>query len=137
MNIRFGQKLEKDLNDSNKRKTLLLDRNSGRAQGTSRAKVIHSYPSTHNKPMAGRPTKRPNDIHSSSFPNPRFNDRASEADQPPPFRNFNNGCASPVVGSQLSANHPMLDRSSKGPYGSTSKQNPEIMKRTLRYEKKS
>ena len=135
MNIRFGQKLEKDLNDSNKRKTQLLDRNSGRAQVTSRAKVIHSYPSTHNKPMAGRPTKRPNDIHSSSFPNARFNDRASEADQPPPFRNFNNGCASPVVGSQLSANHPMLDRSSKGPYGSTSKQNPEIMKRTLRYEK--
>ena len=82
--------------------------------------------------MAGRPTKRPNDIHSSSFPNERFNDRASEAVQPPPFRNFNNGCASPVVGSQLSANHPMLDRSSKGPYGSTSKQNPEIMKRTLR-----
>ena len=94
---------------------------------------MHSYPSTHNKPIAGRPNKRPsNDIHSSSFGNARLNDRASEADHPPPFRNYNTGCASPVGGGQLSANHPMLDRSSKGPYGSTNKQTPEIIKRTLR-----
>ena len=92
---------------------------------------MHSYPSTHNKPIAGRPNKRPsNDIHSSSFGNARLNDRASEADHPPPFR-YNSGCASPVSGGHLSANHPMLDKSSKGPYGSN-KQNPEIMKRTLR-----
>ena len=136
LNYRFGDRVQKDLDDSKKRQTQLLDRKSGRGSIASGAKVMHKFPSTHNKPIAGRLTKRPsNDIHSSSFANARFNDRASEADHPPPFnRNYTAGCASPVVGSQLSANHPMLDRSSKGPYGSSSKQNPEIMKRTLRYD---
>ena len=133
INWRFGQKLEKDLNESNKRKTQLLENKSGRTSIISKPKVSYSYTTTHNKPIAGRQTKRPsNDIHSSSFGNARLNDRASEADHPPPFRNYNTGCASPVGGGQLSANHPMLDKSSKGPYGSTNKQNPEIMKRTLR-----
>ena len=46
----------------------------------------------------------------------------------PPFRNFTSG-------RQLSASHPMLDRSAKGAYCPTNKSmTSEIMKRTLRYE---
>ena len=127
---RFEDKFYAAQSDSKKRQTQLLDRGTGR--GLVTPGIVRK--SFQTKPVAGRPHKPPsNDIHSSSFNNSRYTDRATESDIPPPFRNFSTGCVSPVPGSQLSASHPMLDRSTKGPYCPTNKQlNTEIMKKPLR-----
>ena len=125
--------------DSNKRQTQLLDRGTGRGLVTTRAVVKHSFSSSLSSKSSKATQNKPpsNDIHSTSFGNlhSRHSDRATDSDHPPPFRNFNTGCVSPVPGNQLSAHHPMLDRDrhGKGPYCPTSKQmTTEIMKRTLR-----
>jgi len=133
----FEKKLLAEKSDSGKRQTQLLNPKTGRGLVTTRAVVKHSFSnSLSSNSSKGTQNKPPsNDIHSSSFSNShsRHSDRASESDHPPPFRNFNTGCVSPVPGSQLSANHPMLDRLGKGPYCPTNKQmTTEIMKRTLR-----
>ena len=121
--LRFGDQVLADQSERSKRSTQLLDRGTGRGLVTSGSMVRKTFTS---KPVAGRNKPPSNDIHPSSFANSRCSDRAPDSD--PPFRNFTSG-------SQLSASHPMLDRSSKGAYCPTNKSmTSEIMKRTLRYE---
>ena len=121
--LRFGDQVLADQSERSKRSTQLLDRGTGRGLVTSGSMVRKTFSS---KPVAGRNKPPSNDIHPSSFANSRCSDRAPDSD--PPFRNFTSG-------SQLSASHPMLDRSSKGAYCPTNKSmTSEIMKRTLRYE---
>ena len=117
--------------ESSKRQTLLLDRGVSRGLVNSGKVVRKSYQPSSG--AAGQNKPPSNSIHSSSFANSRYADRANESDHPPPFRPYGVGAVSPVGGSQLSTNHPMLDRSSKMPYSTHKSQpNPELMKRALR-----
>ena len=126
--FRFGDKVWAAKND--KRQTQQLEQDVKRGLVTSGPTVRKPYHGT--SAAAGQNKPPSNNIYPSSFTNPRYSDRPNDSDHPPPFRNFGSGGVSPVGGGQLSANHPMLERSSKGPYYPTNKLNPEIMKRALR-----
>ena len=117
--------------ESSKRQTLLLDRGVSRGLVNSGRVVRKRYQTSSGG--AGQNKLHADSIHPSSFANSRYADRTNEPDHPPPFRPYGVGTVSPVGGSQLSTNHPMLDRSSKMPYSTHKSQpNPELMKRALR-----
>ena len=112
-NFRFGDKILAAKTESSKRQTQLLERGVSRGLVTSGAILRKPFSSksgpTQNKPLY-------NNFHPSSFANSRYSHRNHESDKRAAFKNFGAGSAIPVDGGQLPANHPMLDRSSKGPY---------------------